>query len=380
MLHEFLANNREGLIERCRAKVAQRPARAATPAQLQNGVPKFLEQLIDTLKVEQTRTPMDSRQISGPAGGTASLSQVGELAALHGRDLLNLGYTVDQVVHDYGDLCQAITDLAFERDAPFQVDEFRTLNRCLDNAIASAVSEFSYHRESQLVEKQAAAANEKIGFLVHELRNLLNTATLAVAAGKAGNLNFTGATGAVLERSLLGLRDLIDQSLSDVRLSVNESAPSRLFSVVEFISEVAYAARLAAQVRGCSLVVSSVSPALGIMGNQGLLYSALGNLLQNAFKFTQHHTEVHLDVYAVSDRILIDVSDHCGGLPAGETETMFAPFKQKSGDRTGLGLGLAIARHSVEHDGGTLTVRDLPRDGCVFTISLPRYDLPTGNE
>ena len=50
-----------------------------------------------------------------------------------------LGYTADQVVHDYGDLCQAITDLAFERDAPFAVDEFRTLNRCLDNAIADAV-------------------------------------------------------------------------------------------------------------------------------------------------------------------------------------------------------------------------------------------------
>jgi len=60
MLHEFLANNRDGLIERCRAKVAQRPARAATSQQLQNGVPKFLEQLIATLKVEQTRAPMGS--------------------------------------------------------------------------------------------------------------------------------------------------------------------------------------------------------------------------------------------------------------------------------------------------------------------------------
>ena len=380
MLHEFLANNRDSLIERCRAKVAQRPARAATPDQLQNGVPKFLEQLINTLKVEQTRTPMDSRKISGPASGTASLSEVGEVAALHGRDLLNLGYTVDQVVHDYGDLCQAITDLAFERDAPFEVDEFRTLNRCLDNAIAGAVSEFSYHRENLLVEKQAAAANEKIGFLIHEMRDLLNTATLAVAAGKAGNLNFAGATGAVLERSLFGLRDLIDQSVSDVRSAVNDSGGSRLFSAAEFVSEVAFAARLVAQVRGCHLIVSDVSPALGITGNRGLLYSALGNLLQNAFKFTQHQTEVHLDVHAVSDRIFIDVSDHCGGLPPGETEIMFAPFKQQSGDRTGLGLGLAIARQSIERDGGTLGVRDVPGVGCIFTISLPRYEMQTHNE
>lgn len=61
MMHEFLANNRQALIERCRAKVAQRPARAATARQLQNGVPLFLEQLIRTLRVEQTDEPMDGR-------------------------------------------------------------------------------------------------------------------------------------------------------------------------------------------------------------------------------------------------------------------------------------------------------------------------------
>jgi hypothetical protein len=147
MMHDFLSHNRETLIERCRAKVAQRPTRAATAQQLQNGVPMFLEQLIRTLRVEQTSEPMDSRKISGPSGGGASLSEIGESAAEHGRQLLELGFSVDQVVHDYGDLCQAITDLAFERDAPFQIDEFRTLNRCLDNAIADAVTEFSYQRD-----------------------------------------------------------------------------------------------------------------------------------------------------------------------------------------------------------------------------------------
>ncbi|CAE6862664.1 hypothetical protein R69776_08090 [Paraburkholderia nemoris] len=143
MMHVFLTNNRDALIERCRAKVAQRPAREATVQQLQNGVPLFLDQLIRTLRMEQTSQPMDSRKISGPSGGGASPSEVGKSAAEHGRELLTLGFSVDQVVHDYGDLCQAITDLAFERDAPFLIDEFRTLNRCLDNAIADAVTEFS---------------------------------------------------------------------------------------------------------------------------------------------------------------------------------------------------------------------------------------------
>ena len=60
-----------------------------------------------------------------------SLSEIGVPAARHGKELLALGFTVDEVVHDYGDLRQAITGLALERDAPFLVDEFRTLNRCL---------------------------------------------------------------------------------------------------------------------------------------------------------------------------------------------------------------------------------------------------------
>jgi hypothetical protein len=113
MMHVFLANSRDALIDRCQAKVAQRPAREATAQQLQNGVPLFLDQLIRTLRMEQISAPMNSRKISGPSGGGASVSEIGEIAAQHGRELLSLGFSVDQVVHDYGDLCQAITDLAY---------------------------------------------------------------------------------------------------------------------------------------------------------------------------------------------------------------------------------------------------------------------------
>jgi signal transduction histidine kinase len=146
-----------------------------------------------------------------------------------------------------------------------------------------------------------------------------------------------------------------------------------MFSVADFIAEVKYAADLAAQVRGCVLTVSAVDKELAINGDRDQLYSAVGNLLQNAFKFTHHHTEVTLDAYALSDRILIDVKDHCGGLPPGNAERMFLPFTQNGEDKTGLGLGLSIARRNVEANSGVLSVRDVPGTGCVFTISLPRY-------
>jgi hypothetical protein len=100
--------------------------------------------------------------------------------------LLQQGFTVDQVVHDYGDLCQSIMDLAFDRRQPIDVDEFRTLNRCLDNGIADAVKEFALQRDALLAEGGIQASNERLGYFAHELRNQLNTAMLAVAAIKTG--------------------------------------------------------------------------------------------------------------------------------------------------------------------------------------------------
>ena len=107
-----------------------------------------------------------------------------------------------------------------------------------------------------------------------------------------------------------------------------------------------------------------------------MLSSAVGNLLQNAFKFTQRNTAVSLSAYSAADRILIEVEDHCGGLPPGAADKLYRPFMQSGTDRSGLGLGLSICRRSVEANNGTLGVRDVPGSGCIFTISLPRQMLP----
>ena len=214
MMSGFLSNNRDELIARCIAKVAMRPRREATAQQLSNGVPLFLTQLQRTLAAEELDQREESLRISGSSSGNAQ-SEMGVSAGVHGKELLSLGYSIDQVVHDYGDLCQAITDLAFERDAPFSVDEFRTLNRCLDNAIASAVSAFSLHRDASLAHRQDAEIGERIGALMLDLRNSLAGASYAAAALELGNLPVSGATGSVLKRSLARLKRLIDESLGE---------------------------------------------------------------------------------------------------------------------------------------------------------------------
>jgi len=375
MMHDFMFNNRTELIDKCRTKVSVRPARAATAEQLKVGVPMFLDQLIRTMRVEQTSELTDSKDFPSPTGRGA-VSEIGTSAASHGRALFDLGFNVNQVVHDYGDLCQTITDLAHECETPFAVGEFRTLNRCLDDAIANAVTEFDYQRDYIAAEKQTSSANEQAGFFAHELRNYLNTASLAFDAALAGNLTLSGATGMLLKRSLTGLRDLIDRSINQVRENAANLDSSNIFSFQEFIAEVQQAGELAAGKMGCKFSVSNVDPELAVKGDRDLLYAALGNLLQNAFKFTHVHSEVMLRVYEADGRILVDVEDHCGGLPSGSATLLFQSFKQHSDDKSGLGLGLSIALKNVESYGGKLTVVDNPSIGCIFTIDLPRYAMP----
>jgi signal transduction histidine kinase len=374
-MHEFLNNNREELIARCKEKVARRPRRAATPEQLKNGVPLFLKQLTKTLRAEKDGHPGDSLRISGaPGGGSTAVSEIGVTATAHGKQLLELGYTVDQVVHDYGDLCQAITDIAVERDAPFSVEEFRTLNRCLDNAIADAVTEFSAQRDVKVSRRYSAEANERLGFLVHELRNSLQTASLALTALETGQLPVAGATGAVLRRSLVALKSLVDRSIDEVRVAAKPQLTSEVFSLACFIADAGNAALLEANARGCPFTVRNVDTHLEVEGHRELLLAALANLLQNAFKFTRPQTEVALNAYSSDGgAVFIDIEDHCGGLAPGAAEIMFRPFRRRNEDKSGLGLGLPIARENVEAAGGTLSVRDVPGTGCVFSIRLRRH-------
>jgi signal transduction histidine kinase len=356
------------------AKVRARPLRQATIQQLATGVPLFLDQLIDTLKAEEDGEHGISLRISGPPGGDAgATSEIGIGATAHGRELLAMGFNVDQVVHDYGDLCQAITDLAEEHKAPFAVDEFRTLNRCLDNAIADAVTAFSVNREAAVALTHSERSNARLGWLAHELRNSLHSATLALTALESGGLPVSGSTGAVLRRSLRTMGELLTRAFEEVRENAHGSASlGGTFLLAPFLAEAEGAALLHARAHGCSLALQQVDSSVRVHGAPDPLMAALMNLLHNAFKFTQAGTQVDVRVRTEAGLAVIEVEDRCGGLPAGDTEVLFRPFSQRSENRSGLGLGLSIARRYVEDDGGTLTVRNNPGRGCVFCMSLRR--------
>ena len=213
MLHDFLSSNRDELIRRCRSKVSKRAAPPVTPVELEHGVPLFLEQLVWALRCEQESPGLDRDRIFGPLSKTPAAVESSRTAALHGKELLDDGYSVEQVVHDYGDICQSITELAQEKNAPVTIDEFRTFNRLLDNAIADAVCSFGHHRDQSISAQGKQVQQIWRGNLGDEQRKLVDMAVNAFDALKLGNIGLRGATGALLEDSLAKLRDLIDRSL-----------------------------------------------------------------------------------------------------------------------------------------------------------------------
>ena len=369
MLHDFLKANRTVLIDECRAMVASRSEPKPTRNDLAHGIPIFLDQLIETLTIEQTSESV--RRRAGSDGQRASTSEIGSMAALHGRDLLERGFTLEQVVRDYGDVCQAVTNLAYKTGAPIEVDEFRTFNRCLDNAIAGAVTEYAYRQAAVTAEDGFQALNSRLGPLAHELRNYLHIATYAVKAIKAGSVGMSGATGGVLDRSLIGMRNLINRSLAEVRVTAGLPPRFKAVRLADFLSEVASSASLDPLARECRFAVTPTDADMEVDVDPEMLAAAVGNLLQNAFKFTKRHSEVRLHAHVAGGRVLIEIEDHCGGLPSGIPDKLLLPYVQGGSDRSGLGLGLDICRRSVEANNGFLRVRDIPGSGCVFTIDLP---------
>jgi signal transduction histidine kinase len=354
MLHEFVTTYRDTIIERARLKLTARPRPAVPPQELDNGVTLFLTQLSDRLRLQST-------------GAAHSPAAIGAGATRHGRDLIALGFTVSQVVHDYGDICQAITQLAIEHQAPITTDEFKMLNGCLDTAIAEAVTEHA----RITAEARSHEEYERSGQIAHETRDLLNTALLAYHALKQGTVAINGSTGAVLGRSLLSLRDLVDSTLSDIRLGATTARRVRV-PVAPFLDDIRVGARLHAESLGLTLALEPGDAAWAVNADPQILASAVTNLLNNAFKFTRAGGRVVLRARTPDDtRVCIEVEDQCGGIPESVGDP-FQPFgERRSHDRAGLGLGLSIARRAVTAHGGDIRVRNIPGAGCVFTIDLP---------
>jgi signal transduction histidine kinase len=188
---------------------------------------------------------------------------------------------------------------------------------------------------------------------------------------KRGSVGPDGSTSALVSRNLEQMDSLIQRSLVEIRLAAGIEYRERV-SVASLIEEAEANGSMEAAARNLALTVNTAVGGADVQVDRQILSGAIANLMQNAFKFTRPKGHISLRSSVTQHRVLIDVEDQCGGLPAGKAEELFEAFQQRGDNRSGLGLGLFISRKGVEANDGALRVKDVPGHGCIFTIDLPR--------
>ena len=344
MLENLIARRRTDLLsEITRRLVEDYPGRE--PVELLDSIPHFVDELEVALR--------------GPPGAPrpSSVSAVAQ-----GRQRHTVGLSPMVVPKSYGLICEVVSQLAAEEGLDIPAREVQMMNGAIDDATSTALDE--YWKLSTIATEHAAA--EKLGFLAHELRNALSTATMAFTALRSGTMGPNSRTGEIVERSLKRMDSLVRRTLSEIRRNSGTAPELQRASLTTLVARVEETTPHESRTR----LSIDVQPDVEIEVDERLFESALGNLVQNALKFTPVGGQVVVRGKQDADEVEIAVEDECGGLGVDPTE-LFAPFVQRHENRTGVGLGLSITKESVESLGGRLEVRDLPGKGCVFAIRLP---------
>jgi hypothetical protein len=310
----------------------------------------------------------ETRERPGEENRRAALGKIELFGKEYGRQLFAVHYDPSDIVHWYGDICQSLMQVAGAAFLEFKAEEYQLFNECLDGGIAGSISSVQDLEASGLV---PPGDTPSVPEVLHEMRNLVNTAKLAFAALRAGTIGTQGATAGVLERSLAAMSNLISGSIEEVKTARAASDKRELVALPTLVREIAETAWLTSSTHDCRLTLENTDAQVYVCVERDAISLAVLNLLHNAFKFTRPETEVRLSVSVQEAVAVIEVGDHCGGIPQACLDTLFRPYVQVGKDRSGIGLGLGIALRAVERSNGKLDVCNFPGKGCVFSVTLP---------
>jgi signal transduction histidine kinase/ActR/RegA family two-component response regulator len=231
------------------------------------------------------------------------------------------------------------------------------------------------HRAQQKLREADRRKDEFLATLAHELRNPL--APLRNALFLSRGVGISDALHAMMERQVDQVVRLVDDLLDVARITQGKIAlrlePVEVAGVVR--SAVETTAPTVRQA-GHELAVSVAAEPMQVRGDAIRLTQVLANLINNAVKFSQPGECIRLTVARVGNDAVLSVVDRGMGIPPDKLEEVFEMFSQldRSLERSksGLGLGLALARQIVNMHGGTIQARSGgPGRGSEFTVRLP---------
>ena len=271
---------------------------------------------------------------------------------------------------------------ALGRGAPMALPEERSLEeiRALGRALHDA--EHAMRERHQLIERekealQAAdrAKDEFLAMLSHELRNPLAALTTAAHVLKVSPPDGPAAAKArlVVDRQASHMTRLVEDLLDISRLAMGKFALDRqIFDLSETVANLVQALAGRAEAERVTLARSPC----WVNADPARMEQIVGNLVQNALKFTPPDKRVHVSVRCEDSHAVLQVADEGEGMAAELLERVFQPFVQAKTSldrgRGGLGLGLALVKTFTELHGGTVSAHsEGPGRGSLFTVRLP---------
>jgi len=271
-----------------------------------------------------------------------------------------------------GDQQQLRCDLALaiqeHRNAQLQ-----EANGRLAEALAQA------HETQAAGERAQRRQTQFLAILAHELRNPL--APILTAAELLGQVDtddpLPAKVRAIIERQVLHVSRLVDDLLDLSRASTGKlRLECAIVDLKDIIEATIDAHRPAAERRRQRLVVAVPAHPLDIDGDPVRLAQVLGNLLENACKYTQDGGTIALMAAVAGDSVVLTVSDTGIGIEAEALPHVFEPFVQCSDGNglrgSGLGLGLAVVSDLVEAHGGCVVAHSAGTgNGSRFVVTLP---------
>jgi signal transduction histidine kinase len=331
---------------------AEKAGHVVTPSELRDSIGDYLKHLAEALRNSE----------SAEIGGTAAWQRV---AKEHALTRVRLGFDIDQLVYEFVTLRRVAQRIAIDPSDGLLVVMLADL---MDAAIATSVKSYVESRDYKTHQQEA----EHLGFLTHELRNPLTTASLAASQLRKDPKLLASSSRVLdlLDRGLGRTKRLIEQALLAGKLAAGQEEPViRELRVTDFMEDALTAARAEARRKGLVLE-SSYDPEIIVRADPTLMISAIQNLADNAVKYTdQGRVEVTLE--AGERQAVIHVRDNCRGISADDLEKIFEPYHRGSSEKPGTGLGLAIARQAISLQGGQIGAESKDGRGCHFWVTVP---------
>jgi len=174
----------------------------------------------------------------------------------------------------------------------------------------------------------------------------------------------------------------IDDLLELSRIEVERSPMREVVPVHLVIAEAVERVRPAAELRAVGVEVTEPSPRLTVIGERRQLVSAIGNLLDNAIKYSDEGALIAVTTSTDGQSVHVAIADQGIGIPSRDLERIFERFyrvdRGRSRETGGTGLGLAIVRHVATNHGGEVRVESQEGRGSTFTLTIPAGPGPIG--